>query len=154
MLYYYANPVTGEVESHALSDATWAEVKRGHPVGGARVMNGEEDLWTEEPAAAQPTEPPAVVDAPYCSGSGVIGEPLTVTMGNWQNEPTEYAYLWKKMQEGNPVALPGATEPIYAPTNQDANQDVFCTVMATNSAGSAAADSNMVTVKPPTGSRR
>jgi hypothetical protein len=109
-----------------------------------------EGLSDEDPTApAPPAGPPTVVDAPYVSGSGVIGEPLSCTKGNWTNEPTDYRYQWKKMQEGNPAVLPDATNPTYAPTAQDANKDVFCTVLATNAAGQAASDSNMITIQPP-----
>lgn len=95
------------------------------------------------------TEPPINVDAPYVSGSGIVGEPLTCTMGNWENKPNSYAYLWKKWQAGSVVALPGAYEATYVPTNQDDNKDVFCTVLATNEVGEAIADSNTVTCHKP-----
>ena len=41
-----------------------------------------------EPATA----PPVNVDVPHVSGTGTVGSTLNCTMGNWQNEPTSYAY--------------------------------------------------------------
>lgn len=110
-----------------------------------------EKYFTDNPSVlfdADATSPPVVVDTPYATGSGVVGEPLSCTMGNWRNEPTEYGYQWKTMQAGDPAPLPGATSPTYAPAEEDAGKDVFCAVLATNAAGSASADSNTITVLP------
>jgi hypothetical protein len=92
-----------------------------------------------------PTGPPLVIDAPYCGGSGIVGEPLTVTMGNWENKPTDYAYLWKK-QVGSTVVSLQETSNSYTPTNQDVGKQVFATVAAQNALGTSAVDSNKVTV--------
>ena len=81
-------------------------------------------------------------------------------MGNWENmessgwgEDGGYRYQWKMMQAGNPAVIPEATANTYTPNNQNANKDLFCTVMATNSLGYALADSNSVTVQPPVEAR-
>jgi hypothetical protein len=92
--------------------------------------------------------PPVVVTAPIITGSGKIGTEHFCEAGTWANDPT-YEYQWKKMQAGNPAVLPGATTRVYVPTNQDANKEIFCTVLATNAFGVASSDSNMITVLPP-----
>jgi hypothetical protein len=97
------------------------------------------------PSTAPVVNPPVVVDAPYCGGSGTVGESLTCTMGNWENmqdEPHSYAYQWKA--DGTEIS--GATVSSYAPTVDDVDKDVHCTVTATNAAGSASSDSNAVAV--------
>ena len=99
-----------------------------------------------KPTPTRPvSEPPENVAPPHVEGSGLVGEALTSTTGDWANEPT-YRYQWKKMEGGNPAVLPDATTDTYTPTMQDNNKDVYCMVLATNAIGQATADSNVVTV--------
>ena len=96
------------------------------------------------------SEPPVLVTPPHIVGSGAIGTEHHCEAGGWDNDP-DFQYQWKKMQAGQPVVLPGATTRVYVPTNQDANKEIFCSVLATNAYGSAIADSNMIAVLPPVG---
>ena len=49
-------------------------------------------LGTESGGDAAPTAPPANVDVPHVQQAG---DTLTCTMGNWDGEPTGYAYQWQ-----------------------------------------------------------
>ena len=99
----------------------------------------------EEPAVPPPVvEPPVNVDVPYVAGDGTVGETLTCTMGNWENEPTSYEYQW--MANGITVSTAGDS---YVIAEADAGKDVTCMVTASNAAGSVQVISNAVSVAPP-----
>ena len=92
------------------------------------------------PQLAPRPGPPVNVDVPYVSGTGEIGSVLSCTTGNWQGEPTEYAYAWDAVG----VDTSSAT---YTVDAADAGMPISCTVTATNALGSTAApQSNIVTV--------
>jgi hypothetical protein len=89
-----------------------------------------------------PTEAPVNVDVPHVSQAGAT---MSCTMGNWQGEPTSYAYQWK--MDGTDIPSDGASLPL---TQADLGQSVTCVVTATNAAGSTAAPpSNAVVVTEP-----
>jgi hypothetical protein len=91
--------------------------------------------------------PPGRIDTPALTGGdGSVGVQITCTMGNWANSPDTYAYQWKKVQGGVTSNLPSAVN-TYTPPSNERGHDIWCTVTATNAAGSAASDSNRVTVK-------
>ena len=91
------------------------------------------------PAAGAPSN----VDVPNLSGNGAVGETLTCTMGNWQGEPTGYAYDWKS----DGTAIGGASGNTYVVAADDAGKSITCVVTATNAGGSTeASPSNAVQV--------
>ena len=82
---------------------------------------------------------PANVDVPFLSQAGSV---LSVTMGNWTNEPSSYAYQWRI--DGVHVGSDAAT---YDPQAADVGRSADCIVTASNAAGSTAAPpSNAVVV--------
>jgi hypothetical protein len=89
-----------------------------------------------------PTAPPAVVDVPHVSGNGAVGDTLSCTMGNWDGEPTSYAYAWKS--DGTTDLGTGDT---YVVAATDSGHSITCLVTATNALGSTAAPpSNAVAI--------
>lgn len=85
--------------------------------------------------------PPTVVDVPYASQSD-DGATLSCTVGNWNGQPTEYAYAWHK--DGVPT---GSVDMPYAVQPDDSGHSLACVVTATNALGSTAAPmSNSVAV--------
>jgi hypothetical protein len=71
-----------------------------------------------------------------------VGDTLSCTMGNWNGEPTEYAYQW--LSNGMDTTATGAS---YSIPPGDDGHVITCVVTATNGAGSASASpSNAVTV--------
>lgn len=82
------------------------------------------------PAPGAPTNR----DVPHLQGNGAVGEVLTCTKGNWNGEPTGYAYAWKS----NTAAV-GGTGDTYTVAESDAGHSITCVVTATNAAGSTTA---------------
>ena len=86
--------------------------------------------------------PPANTVAPVASGTGTVGQNLTVTNGTWTMSPTSYAYQW--LRAGSPIL--GATNAVYALVGADSGNAVSCRVTATNPAGSTSIASNAIAV--------
>jgi hypothetical protein len=90
-----------------------------------------------------PLAAPRNVDVPYLGGDGTVGATLNCTMGNWNGEPTSYAYQWKR----NGTTDIAASGDSYVVAAEDAGTAITCIVTATNDAGSTAAPpSNAVAV--------
>jgi hypothetical protein len=104
------------------------------------VPEGEEPVGTMNDSLPPPAEggPPVMVDVPYVSGSGVVGEELACTMGNWDGEPRSYGFLWVS-QLASEAPLEVGTGDKYVVAETDVGRTLFCTVTATNAAGSTRA---------------
>ena len=88
-------------------------------------------------------EPPVNTIAPVVSGTGVVGQTLTTTNGTWSGTlPFTYTYQWQR--NGSPIS--GATSQTYVLVSADAGTNVRCVVTATNSVGTASANSNAIAV--------
>jgi hypothetical protein len=89
-----------------------------------------------EPPPAVPDEPPVNVDIPYVSPEGLVtvGATLNCTMGNWENEPTDYQYLW--LRDG---AASVGTDTDYTTVAADVDHTLTCTVTAVNAIGATQA---------------
>jgi hypothetical protein len=90
----------------------------------------------EPPASAAPIN----IDAPQVTGSPVVGQALNCTMGNWDNEPESYAYLWQRNGVG--ARAPGVAD--YTLVDADRGAQMSCMLVATNGYGSVGAGSNAV----------
>ena len=75
--------------------------------------------------------------APVVSGTATEEQTLTATTGTWTGTPT-YAYRWQRAG----VDISGATSSTYRLVSADVGSAIRCVVTATNSAGSASANSN------------
>lgn len=106
------------------------------PVGDKPSGDGVTEVLyggTTTPAA------PVNIDVPLLGGTGQVGQVLSVTMGNWGNEPTSYSYAWS--------ASGGTDSNSYTVVEADAGTSISCVVTATNAGGSTAAPaSNAVVV--------
>lgn len=105
--------------------------------GGVTIVLGEGEVaYGAMLGSLPPTDPgpPVMVDVPYASGSGVVGEPVECTMGNWQGEPRMYDYRWLS---DAPADLSSGN--IYIVREEDVGHIVFCVVTATNDSGSTGA---------------
>jgi polysaccharide biosynthesis protein PslG len=79
---------------------------------------------------------PSAAVTPTISGSGKIGEPLQVNVGTWEGEPApETGVQWLR----NSQPIQGAIGPTYVPVAADDLSDIACRITATNSAGTAEA---------------
>lgn len=86
-------------------------------------------------------EPPVNTVAPVVSGSETVGDTLTCTTGTWTGSTPVFTYQW---QRGGWSNIVGATASTYLLTGDDEKVDVRCVVTATNSVGTASANSNKV----------
>lgn len=89
-----------------------------------------------------PLTAPINTVAPAVTGSGSVGGLLTCSTGTWDEFPTSYAYQWQEEDAGWDD-LSGEISNTFTP---DHVGDFRCVVTATNSEGSASANSNAVTV--------
>ena len=103
--------------------------------------------------SSQPTAivsgPPMRIVAPAVSGNAVEGETLSATGGSWSGYPTpELNYQWKRCNAlgVSCEAIAGASAYTYTALSADVGDTLAVTVTATNSAGSAQADSATTTV--------
>jgi hypothetical protein len=83
--------------------------------------------------ASEGDVPPVNVDVPHVSGTGAVGATLSCTMGNWEGEPTSYAYQWL----GGTSTL--GTGETYTVGESDVGASITCVVTATNAFGSTTA---------------
>ena len=86
---------------------------------------------------------PVNVSSPVVSGTGVVGETLSSTLGTWSGtSPISYSYQWKR--NGSPIL--GAISSTYLLVAADADTNITCTVTATNTVGSMSSNSNSISV--------
>ena len=74
---------------------------------------------------------------PVISGTATQGQTLSVTNGTWSNNPTGFAYQWKRAG----TVISGATAASYLLVNADAGSTITCTVTASNAGGANSATS-------------
>jgi hypothetical protein len=92
--------------------------------------------------ATPPVEVPVNEELPEITGNLYPGETLTVSNGTWTNEPTSYAYQWKK--GGTPII--GATSNTYVAQVGDGSAAITADVTASNAGGDTTATSAGVTI--------
>ena len=104
-------------------------------------------------AAAQP---PTNTSLPMISGTVEAGLVLTASPGNWSNNPTSYAYHWRRcnVQGIECVAISGASLSTYLVRSADVGFTLRAKVIAYNAAGHSSAISvpSDVVIGPSTGS--
>jgi hypothetical protein len=87
---------------------------------------------------------PVIAIPPVITGDVSLGTALFSTNGAWTNNPTSYAYQWKR-GAGN---IAGATTNSYTLAAADVDQAITCVVTATNVGGaSAPSASNPITAR-------
>ena len=89
--------------------------------------------------------------APSIFGTKEVGAKLTGLKGTWTNEPTSYAYQWRRCNAAGSecVNISGATAQSYTVAEADHGHTLVIQVTATNSAGSASASSSPSSVVTP-----
>jgi hypothetical protein len=80
---------------------------------------------------------PANTVAPAISGTGTVGNTLSVSQGTWSNSPDSFSYQWKRG-----ATNVGSNSASYLLTSLDSGASITCVVTASNSAGSASATSS------------
>ncbi len=94
------------------------------------------------PAPVAPTN----TVAPVASGTGTVGQVLSVTDGTWTGTPViSFTYQWQR----DGVDIGGATANTYLLVTADGGKSVRCVVTGTNGVGSSSANSNAISVAAP-----
>lgn len=88
---------------------------------------------------------------PTISGTATVGHTLSASDGTWSNSPTSFSYQWLRCNGGgnNCEGISGATTKTYVLTSADAGHTIRVRVSATNSDGSATAESNATAAVTP-----
>jgi GH25 family lysozyme M1 (1,4-beta-N-acetylmuramidase) len=84
---------------------------------------------------------PAVTTAPTVTGTPVVGQSLSSSVGAWTGAPSSFAYQWRRCSAtgGECVAIVGATAATYTLTPDDIGATVSLVITATGKGGSTAA---------------
>lgn len=105
------------------------------------ATNGAGSTTANSGAAVPIDLAPANTLAPAVTGAAIVGSVLSCTQGTWVNNPLSYAYQWKR----DGAAISGATSNSYTLVSADNGHVIICAVTATNTGGSATANSNPMT---------
>lgn len=86
---------------------------------------------------------PQNITLPVVSGGLYVGGELTTTDGDWSNQPSSFAYQWRRDAAGDGVFvdIAAATSKTYPTVQADVGCDLVCVVTATNASGFAGAQS-------------
>jgi hypothetical protein len=83
---------------------------------------------------------PSSTTAPAILGTFTEGSRVAAVKGSWNGSPTSFAYQWQRCSPGC-SSITGATGPTYGLVSADVGSGIKITVTASNSDGSASADS-------------
>ena len=76
---------------------------------------------------------------PTVSGTALVGQAITATVGSWTNSPTSYSCQWRLHDTGGNVTGSGGTScPSYTLASGDVGHTIDIAVTATNASGSSA----------------
>ena len=104
-------------------------------------------------ASAASQVAPVNTTAPTVSGTAKVGQTLTAGDGTWSNTPTSYAYQWLRCNGGGNscVNVANGTQKTYTLVGVDSGNTMRVRVTATNTDGSASAQSDHTAAVEPAG---
>lgn len=119
-------------------------VNASNTAGSSGLIAGQE----RGPTGLAPVSPPVNTVAPSVTPtSGTTTTTFSCTTGSWSNSPTSYSYQWQYFESPfGWVSVSGQTSSTWLAGSFYAGVSIRCRVTATNSGGSATADSNSATV--------
>jgi hypothetical protein len=136
------------ISSATLSTYTLQSADVGHAITCQVTATNVSGSSSATSAAITPTAAPAApvnTATPVISGGSTTGSLLSSTTGTWTGVPTPtYAYRWQR----DGVNITGATSSSYTLSSADEGHVIRCAVTATNTSGSATANSNTITGAP------
>lgn len=68
---------------------------------------------------------PTIIGLDPLTRTAIMGQPLTAVPGTWEPAPVTLTYQWVRTDAASPehwVAIAGATQAVYTPTDEDAGQ--------------------------------
>jgi hypothetical protein len=83
--------------------------------------------------------------SPTITGTAEQGDTLSVSDGNWDNDPTGFNYVWEDCNSTGTVCAPisgAASSPTYAVQSTDVGSTIEVVVTASNAGGQSSATSN------------
>ncbi len=94
---------------------------------------------------------PTNTASPTITGNARVGQTLTASDGTWSNAPTSYAYQWVRCNSGGAACVNAAngTQKSYTLVGADRAHTMRVKVTATNTDGSASAQSDPTPVVQP-----
>ena len=92
-------------------------------------------------AVVQAAVAPAITTLPSITGTARVGQTLTANRGEWANNPTTYAYQWRRCNASGDacVDIPGETSTVRIVTAGDLGSTLRVQVTASNAGGSSSA---------------
>ena len=115
----------------------------------ATNAGGSASATSNQTAVVQAPSPPGNTALPTIAGTAKQGQTLTASNGSWSNNPTSFAYQWRRCSSSGSscINISGATGQSYVLVSADVGQRLIRVVVtATNPAGSASATSNQTAV--------
>jgi hypothetical protein len=109
------------------------------------VTTGNATTGIDASMVLEHPQSPAFTATPVLTGDPSVGSTLSCSDGAWSNYPTAIAYAWQR----NGATIAGHSDSTYVVTSSDERSALTCAVTVSNSAGSARATSNTLTVFPP-----
>jgi hypothetical protein len=99
--------------------------------------------WCEMRAVTVLVTAPSNTQVPAITGNASVGQTLQTSQGSWSGTPTSFAYAWSRCDPNktNCIRIPNATLSSYLVTSDDVGSRLIVTVVGSNSAGSAVANS-------------
>jgi hypothetical protein len=108
-------------------------------------QNGAATVFSDQTAmVSDPASPPTNTSPPVLSGAAQESQALSASAGSWEGTtPLTYAYSWKRCDAAGSacIAVDGATDASYTLVAADVGKTLRVFVTASNSAGSATAES-------------
>jgi RHS repeat-associated protein len=155
--YQWERCSSGGTECAAIESATaasygLASADAGHKLRvTVKASNGAENKSASSAVTAVISSGATLHDvtAPTVHGYAQVGANLSVETGSWRGAlPISYAFQWQRCTEagGSCTNISGATGQSYVPVSEDASHTLRAVVKASNSEGSASAESAVTKV--------
>jgi hypothetical protein len=138
--YYYAGTTNG-LNTTTMTDGSHTLTATAYPSGKGPTAKSSTTVTVHN----QVVVPPASSDPPAVSGNAQEGQTLTSSTGSWSGtSPLTYAYQWLRCDPAgaNCAPITGATANSYLLGSSDVGSTARSRVTASNTAGSASAQSS------------
>jgi hypothetical protein len=134
------SPISIDATSGIIAMAT---LPTSDPQIAGALWNNNQVLTVSSAGTAVTPGAPVNTVAPAVSGTAAVGSTLSSTSGGWTSSSTPtYTYQWLR----NGLDIQGAISPTYGTVSADTGTLVSCKVTSTNTAGSASATSNGLSI--------